>query len=281
MWVLYKTKLGKWFFNRYFGIPKDADIVSLQNGAIRYTRDYESFVCRGWQMPIWKFSIFEQLRNIALFPFAFLTKGFAFLLLTDTTSTNNKDNAISEYTSTTNYGTSAGVGYVASQTGGDDWRFLIHFTLASGSGTISAVTLNLYRHAGWGTNTALNLEVHELTRTDWVETEATWQIYKTGSSWTSAGGDYSATIVDAIAHNTTNGVWRVWNLGTGATNPIAGLTWGSNVHLIIRFSNTGASPTQVENMRNKDDASNKPYIEITYTAAPEADSLAPARHYWW
>ncbi|GAI55677.1 unnamed protein product, partial [marine sediment metagenome] len=26
--------------------------------------------------------------------------------------------------------------------------------------------------------------------TDWVETQATWLIYKTGSNWTAAGGDY-------------------------------------------------------------------------------------------
>jgi hypothetical protein len=31
---------------------------------------------------------------------------------------------------------------------------------------------------------------YKLSRTDWVESEATWNIYKTGSNWTTAGGDY-------------------------------------------------------------------------------------------
>lgn len=31
---------------------------------------------------------------------------------------------------------------------------------------------------------------YKLTRTDWVELEATWNSYKTGSAWTSPGGDY-------------------------------------------------------------------------------------------
>jgi hypothetical protein len=36
----------------------------------------------------------------------------------------------------------------------------------------------------------------KLTRSDWVETEATWNIYKKGSNWTTAGGDYVAEVDD-------------------------------------------------------------------------------------
>lgn len=203
---------------------------------------------------------------IMLAPFVFLSKGFAFLLLTDTTSTNNKENGISQYTPTTNYGNTVSTGYVASQTGGDDWRLLIHFTLASGSGTISAVTLNLYKVSGFGTDTGQNIEVHELTRTNWTETGSTWNKYDGTNNWTTAGGDFSATIVQALPHTTSNNLYRSWNIGPGATNPISGLTWGSDVHLILRYSTSGASPAQAERYNTDADGSNLPYIEITYTA---------------
>jgi hypothetical protein len=40
------------------------------------------------------------------------------------------------------------------------------------------------------------IRVYKLTRSDWVETEVTWNIYKTGSPWTTAGGDYVAEVED-------------------------------------------------------------------------------------
>lgn len=265
MRYLFNTKIALWFFNRYFGIPLDATIVQLRRNSIHFTYDWMTFKCRTFQLNLVDFPVIKRLQTILLLPFALLSKGFAFLLLTDTASTNNRDCAISQYASTTNHSVGAN-GYVASQVGGDDWRFLLNFTLSSGSGTISAVTLNLYQHVSAGTNTGLNLEAHELTRTDWTETGVTWNKYDGVNNWTSAGGDFSATIISAIAH--TNGVinaYRTWSIGPDATNPIAGLTWGSDVHLIVRFSNTGNNPGQYENFRTKGEA-NPPYVEITYTA---------------
>lgn len=269
MRYLFNTKPALWFFNRYFNLPLDATVVGIGKNSIHFTNDFKTFKCRSFQNNLLDFPVLKRIQQFALIPFALASKGFAFLLLTDTSATNNKDAAISQYTPTTSYGTTTDVGYVASQTGGDDWKFFIHFTLPSGSGTISNVTLNLYRFGGFGTNTGLNLEVREMTRTNWTNA-CTWNKYDGTNNWTLAGGDYSATIVDSIAHNTSNNVWRVWDIGASATNPIAGLTWGSDVHLAIVFSSSGANPAQAENMRSRDDASNQPYIEITYTAGGAA-----------
>ena len=39
----------------------------------------------------------------------------------------------------------------------------------------------------------VEISVCKLTRTNWVDTEATWNQYKSGSGWSSAGGDYVTT----------------------------------------------------------------------------------------
>jgi hypothetical protein len=57
--------------------------------------------------------------------------------------------------------------------------------------------------------------VYELTQTGWVETEATWNIYKTGSNWASAGGDYTTTDGASLtvpASPPQNMTWNVLNL---------------------------------------------------------------------
>lgn len=259
---LFNTQLAKRFFHRYFNIPLDTTVVSVGRDNIHFTKDFETYKCRQWQIQLSDFPIFQKIKALAVLPFAFLSKGFAFLLLTDTASTNNKDTQLLVLAATTNYGSDGAMW--ASCDGGAQFHALIDFTLSSGSGTISAVTLNLYKAANGGTNTGVNVEVHECTRT-WVENQATWNIYSTGNSWTTAGGDYSATIVSSLAHTATNNIWRQWNLGTGATNPISGLTWGSSVNLLLLIAPESTTPQQAENYNTKEAASNKPYIEITYT----------------
>lgn len=265
---LYRTKTARRFFHKHFNIPQDATVLRIEKDNIHFTHDFETFKCRAWQVKIADFPVMQRLRALATLPLALVTKGFAFLLLTDNTATNNKDDAICLDLPTNNFGTSDTVGYVASQINNENWRFLLHFTLPSGTGTISAITLNLYTQSGCtGTNTGLSIEVHELTRTNWTEAGVTWNKYDGTNNWTTAGGDYSATVVDSLAHSNTVGQWRVWDMiGANATNPISGLTWGSQLHLLLRFSTENNNPNQAENYNTKESASNKPYIEITYTA---------------
>ncbi|MBK9580224.1 MAG: DNRLRE domain-containing protein [Fibrobacteres bacterium] len=261
---LYRTKTARRFFHKHFNIPQDATVLRIEKDNIHFTHDFKTFKCRAWQVKIADFPVMQRLRALATLPLAFVTKGFAFLLLTDTTATNNKDGQLLVLAPTTNYGTADAMW--ASCDAGAQFHALIDFTLPSGSGTISAITLNLYKAANGGTNTGVNVEVHEMTR-DWTESQATWNVYSTGNNWTSAGGDYSSTVVDSLAHTATNSIWRAWDLiGAGATNPISGLTWGSNVKLLLLISPESTTPQQAENYYTKERASNKPYIEITYTA---------------
>ena len=186
---------------------------------------------------------------------------------TDTTSTNNKDGGVDEANKTTNYGT--GTARWIGLEGGNGIRFLSQWTLPIVSGTISKITLNLYESTNvYGTVVA---DLHELIRSDWVEDEFTWNIYKTGSNWTTAGGDYSATIVDTT--NMATIAWQQWVLlGTGSTNPITA-TWGDTIDLIIKDHDESGSDIY-ELVWTKEHDGLNPYIEITYESAT-ADPCTP------
>lgn len=50
--------------------------------------------------------------------------------------------------------------------------------------------------AGEESGNAPTVTLRRCTRTNWVKAEVTWNIYKTGSNWTQAGGDFSTPTVD-------------------------------------------------------------------------------------
>lgn len=183
-------------------------------------------------------------------------------MATDVTAVNNKDTYIESNNGWSNFGTSenifAGLYHYGA---GSDWKYrtLIHFTLPAESGTITAVKLYLYC---FGQDGAPSVEVHEPTRTNWTEAGANWNQYNGASSWTAAGGDFSATIVQALSPTTNQ--YNAWNIGPGATNPITGLTWGSEVHLFLKGA-TEETTSLRAHFYSKENATNKPYIEITYT----------------
>jgi len=57
--------------------------------------------------------------------------------------------------------------------------------------TLLSATLELYYYAYIADDpVGKAVLAYKLTRTDWVEAQATWNIYKTGSNWTTPGGDY-------------------------------------------------------------------------------------------
>lgn len=111
-----------------------------------------------------------------------------------TVQPSSKDTYIDSSHSTTNYGGNdrffVGVGYVG----------IIEFSLSglpSGS-VVTSATMSLY----WAQNAGITggevVDCYRVLRTDWVESEATWNIFKTGNNWTTAGcnsngNDYTTT----------------------------------------------------------------------------------------
>jgi hypothetical protein len=108
-----------------------------------------------------------------------------------TVQPSTKDTYLVVNLNTNNYGTS--VDLIIRDRSGFTRRVLLEFDLsglpAGQTITSASLRLNYYNKADTDP-VGKTVWAYKLTRTDWVEIEATWNSYKTGSAWTAAGGDY-------------------------------------------------------------------------------------------
>jgi len=94
-------------------------------------------------------------------------------------------------------------------------RCLVQFDFTSlpEGAIITAAHLELYYYAAYGSDpVGRKYWAYELVRPDWVEMEATWNIYKTGSVWTTPGGDYTTEKGSSIIMPASPGVWVSWDV---------------------------------------------------------------------
>ncbi|MBA7586965.1 hypothetical protein ES708_28972 [subsurface metagenome] len=95
-------------------------------------------------------------------------------------------------------------------------RSLLEFDISGlPAATLDAASLQLYFYQWYDYDpVGKTVWAYKLTRTNWVELEATWDIYKTGSSWTTAGGDY--VTANPAGGSTTfpadKLAWMTWNV---------------------------------------------------------------------
>lgn len=125
-----------------------------------------------------------------------------------------KDNHMRQFVPTANYGTSVAL-YVRSHDLPDNNdRSILEFDISGlpADITLISATLSLY---AWSFASVVGRTywAYKLTRIDWVEAQATWNIYKTGNNWTVGGGDYvtsepsgGSAIVPAAA------AWMNWDV---------------------------------------------------------------------
>lgn len=268
---LLTTRISKWFFSEYFGIPKDKEIFRLTSNAVHYWEDKAQGIakCRQFQKNLWDIPVIERTKKLAILAGALVFKPIAFILAVDTASVNNKDTNIREEVATTNYGTNTFL-TLGKYDAGQTHNALLNFTLSAGTGTVTDVKLNLYRldSLGWSQNgNSAAFNAHSITQAGWTETGATWNKYDGTTNWAVAGGDYNGTIIDNGAA-TSDATWMTLVLmGTGATNPLT-LTWGSVIDIFIKDS-TGVVNRALGTPSKEytTDTSKRPYIEITYSAA--------------
>jgi len=165
------------------------------------------------------------------------------------------------------------------------WRSLISFDIPSdpGSGnTITDVEISIYNYSVQNGSDD-NISAHELSRSNWVEGEATWNVYSTGNSWTTAGGDYSAIKIDTV-DSVTTGVYHTWTLmGSGATNPLT-LDWEDRFDLLFKFDDESPSSNSNRGWCPKEDSASAscntntdPYLTITYEAGGEPPASNPCQ----
>jgi hypothetical protein len=177
------------------------------------------------------------------------------------------DTYLSDGNPTTNYGAGTTVNLANIST--LHWRSIVSFdfhSLVPSLATIISATLSMYFYSF---ATGRTLTVYRLLRTDWIEAQATWNIYKTGSNWGTAGAlgsgvDFTPT--DAVAMTSLNGAgWLSWNVKNQvqtARNSVGGVA-----HFIIEDTGAPAAGTG-QGMYSREyvvDTSLCPKLYIEYT----------------
>lgn len=154
-------------------------------------------------------------------------------------------------------------------------HILLRFTLPTIEDvTISDARLDLYCSNVYVAGDDTNVEVHSITQPSWVENQATWNIYATGNSWASAGGDYSATVIDAKVANTVAATsWNYWYLmGASADNPLT-LEMGDTVNLLLKGSVEQNSTNHYQYRFGSQESGTAPILTLTYS---ETETSTPA-----
>jgi len=190
-----------------------------------------------------------------------------------TVQPSSKDNRIQNSNPTTNYGTETfsniGKGYF-----GDVNYWLGEFTVAWGvdipAGAIitgASLQLWMYQINSLGMATL----AQRLLRTDWHETQSTWNIYKTSNNWTTAGAlsngndftstDQSSSAVPAahtwMTFNDANMVNQIQTAQTGGINPL----------FKVRLTSEGTNNRTFAPANREDGtAASRPKLTIDYIA---------------
>lgn len=171
-----------------------------------------------------------------------------------------------EYYKTTNYASSF---YVSKQTGAAR-RTILVFDVSSLAGKyVESAVLTIQNSSSGLYNQTVTC--YKMTRNDYVYNQATWNIYKTGSSWTAAGGDYEASspapVTILIAPSTSINTWTITDIVQDAVDNTI------NCNLLIKADDE-TSP--VDHFYGIISASN-PKLDITYydiTAKSVTDSVS-------
>lgn len=146
-------------------------------------------------------------------------------------------------------------------------RVIISFDFSASvpaGATITVATLNLYCYTYVAART---LTVQQLLRTDWHETQSTWNIYKTGATWGTAGAlnattDFTST--DEATASLTGTGWLAWDVTNQVKTAFASV--GGVAHFVM--SESGGAAGVVNNYASRTYTANttlRPKLVIEYT----------------
>ena len=173
------------------------------------------------------------------------------------------DTLISYAAPTTNYGTA--VGFQCTPLASSLCHALLSFNLLVGLPSVFTVVfakLRLYTYAVFAART---IAAYRCLRTDWVETQATWNIYKTGSSWGTVGcllaeTDYTVTNV-ALSMAVANATWQEWDVTNQVNTAIT--TTSGIAHFFLKDIGTTATGDNAWRSRDyTDDATKRPQLVV-------------------
>jgi len=192
-------------------------------------------------------------------------------------STNQsvRDTYIYENSPTTNYGSQTLFNVF---TGADFiMRSIIEFDLSfvPEGATISSASLDLYYYNYWGDDmVGRTLRMHRLRRADWEELQATYNIYKTGNNWGTAGAAHTTTDIDTSF--TIDEVvpasygWMNWD-GAPMLSLVQDAIANRNDKLIVRLYDNSAAIYRGARFYSREytgNTSRRPTIVIDYITTP-------------
>jgi hypothetical protein len=151
-------------------------------------------------------------------------------------------------------------------------RSWLHFDLTQipTGATIVSGTLLMSPTQIQGTNGSTTCTINRLTQPAWIENEATWLNYKSGTAWATAGGDFTATGAVSYEMPTT---FAVDTLSVAITalvqEAVDNLTDHiKQLHLLLKKSNEGTNQS-VQEYRQKEfgEVAKRPHLAVTYEVA--------------
>ena len=142
-------------------------------------------------------------------------------------------------------------------------RAVVRFDLSTipSDAYAKTATLSLWKNGGTTSHTH---ETHQITgATLWVENQVTWNSRATGTSWTTAGGDFNATVTSTATTGTTN-AWINWDV-LAIVQSWLGATPSTNNGILIKDSLEGTGSINVTFATAQDGTlANRPKLAITY-----------------
>lgn len=189
-----------------------------------------------------------------------------------TTVTSSHDSYLDENAPTSNFGVLTAM-QVQSRNGAKNQRTVVKFDLTtSGIPSTAAVktsSLQLFMTTAPGQNRTHQAQLVTGT-TDWTESTVTWNDQTTGTPWTAAGGDFSATAISSVATGTIPNVQLTWPILTDGTIANIPQTWLSNPSqnqgILIRDLSGNSASTQLALYATRDQgiAARFPMLEVHY-----------------
>jgi len=205
---------------KYLGVPLNKRIVKVTANSIHYQKNKTQNIAIIYGSPTIR-EKGQKVIRMGTLAMMLLVLGIdknlvlpLIALTSDTFQPSAKDTYLRQDDPTINYGDDSG--FRIQDTNNETLRSILEFDISSlpAEATITAATLSLYYYNYIGKKpTGKTVWAYKLSRTNWVELEATWNIYKTGSNWTAAGGDY-------VTSNPSGGSttfpssygWMSWNV---------------------------------------------------------------------
>ena len=188
-----------------------------------------------------------------------------------------KDTYIRSSLATTNFGGSnvTNVGYYSTP---QINRGLIEFTLSSISGTATCDSASLYFYNAQNDDAGVNatLEAYRCKR-DWVENQATWNIYSTGNNWGTAGCDDTTNDREASNIGTatlTNGMAAGTEIVVSLTASAVQDWWdGGLTNEGLLLKNSAENVNNIFYLATSDHATTgyRPKLVVAYTEAAGGD----------